>query len=47
MNPPQEKQEIFGNWFLKFHKWLDKLYQDKIIAEQLFNSLVQRVFIGE
>ena len=47
MNPPQAKQEIFGNWFLKFHKWLDKLYQDKIIAEQLFNSLVQRVFIGE
>ena len=47
MNPPQAKQEIFGNWFLKFHKWLEKLYQDKIIAEQLFNSLVQRVFIGE
>ena len=47
MNPPQAKQEIFGNWFLKFHQWLEKLYQDKIIAEQLFNSLVQRVFIGE
>ncbi|MEL6457540.1 MAG: restriction endonuclease subunit S [Cyanobacteria bacterium J06621_15] len=47
MNPPQEKQEIFGNWFLKFHQWLEKLYQDKQLAEQLFNSLVQRVFSSE
>ena len=47
MNPPSEKQEIFGNWFLKFHQWLEKLYQDKQLAEQLFNSLVQRVFSGE
>lgn len=47
MNPPQEKQEVFGNWFLKFHQWLEKLYQDKQLAEQLFNSLVQRVFCGE
>lgn len=47
INPPQEKQELFGNWFLKFHKWLEKLYQDKKLSEQLFNSLVQRVFYGE
>jgi len=47
INPPSEKQDIFGNWFLKFHKWLEKLYKDKKLAEQLFNSLVQRVFYSE
>ncbi|MEM6400908.1 MAG: restriction endonuclease subunit S [Cyanobacteria bacterium P01_D01_bin.116] len=47
LNPPQEKQQQFGNWFLKFHKWLNKLYQDEKLAEQLFNSLVQRVFSRE
>jgi len=47
MNPPLEKQQIFGNWFLQFHKWLEKLYQDEKLADQLFNSLVQRAFSGE
>ncbi|MDY6899215.1 MAG: restriction endonuclease subunit S, partial [Cyanobacteriota bacterium] len=43
MNPPLEKQEVFGNWFLKFHKWLEKLYQDKQLTEQLFNSFIWRL----
>lgn len=47
INPPQEKQQEFGNWFLKFHAWLNNLYQDAQLAEQLFNSLAQRAFLGE
>lgn len=47
LNPPQEKQQQFGNWFLKFHQWVNKLYQDAALSEQLFNSLIQRAFSGE
>ena len=47
INPPQDKQQEFGNWFLKFHAWLNKLYQDAKLAEELFNSLTQRAFSGE
>ena len=47
MNPPQEKQQEFGNWFFKFHGWVNKLYQDAKLSEELFNSLIQRAFSGE
>lgn len=47
LNPPQEKQQQFGNWFFKFHQWVNKLYQDAALSEQLFNSLIQRAFSGE
>ncbi|MCJ8278706.1 MAG: restriction endonuclease subunit S, partial [Rivularia sp. ALOHA_DT_140] len=47
INPPLDKQDKFGNWFLKLHRYLNKLYQDKKLADELFNSLVQRVFCGE
>jgi type I restriction enzyme S subunit len=47
INPPPEKQQEFGNWFLKFHAWLSNLYQDAKLAEELFNSLIQRAFSGE
>ncbi len=46
INPSPEKQQEFGNWFLKFHEWLNKLYQDARLAEELFNSLSQRAFSG-
>ncbi|MGB3636364.1 MAG: restriction endonuclease subunit S [Rivularia sp. (in: cyanobacteria)] len=47
INPPSEKQQEFGNWFLKFHKWVNKLDRDAQLAEELFNSLAQRAFLGE
>jgi type I restriction enzyme S subunit len=47
MNPPPDKQQEFGNWFLKFHEWVNKLYRDARLSEELFNSLIQRVFLGE
>ena len=47
INPPQEKQQEFGNWFLKFHAWLNKLDRDAQLAEELFNSLIQPAFCGE
>ena len=46
INPPEDKQQEFGNWFLKFHGWLNKLYQDVRLSEELFNSLIQRAFSG-
>jgi len=47
IKPPVEKQEQFGEWFLRFYEYYKKLLIGEEAADNLFNSLLQRAFKGD